>query len=225
MRTSFKLFAPLLLAPAFLSGPAHALTCSLSSLASCDQSQNGVQFSNFTFSGFTAAAGDTFEFTGSLTGNSRVSVNFNPGRKTIATGSFGYTATLIPTPLFRYTFNTASVSSDSDFSSSPTPPAAGPYSTLTTSLTSSGLPLAPTLTLTGSSTTNTNQNASFNPSLSTQTFTQNFSINALGTDETLQITGRFTAKANPVPGPLPLLGAATTFGLSRKLRSRIRSAA
>jgi hypothetical protein len=222
MRTTFKLFAPLLLAPAFLSGPAHALSCSLSNLASCNQSQNGVQFSNFTFSGFTADAGDTFEFTGSLTGNSRVSVNFNPARKTIPTGSFGYTATLIPTPLFRYTFNTAAVSTDSQFID-PTPPT--PASILTTSLASSGLPLAPTLTLTGTSSTTTNQNASFNPSLSTLTFTQNFSINALGADETFQITGTFRAKANPVPGPLPLLGAATAFGLSRKLRSRIRSAA
>jgi hypothetical protein len=29
----------------------------------------------------------------------------------------------------------------------------------------------------------------------------------------------------PVPGPLPILGAGTAFGLSRKLRQRVKSAA
>jgi hypothetical protein len=29
-------------------------------------------------------------------------------------------------------------------------------------------------------------------------------------------------KANPVPGPLPIFGAATAFGMSRRLRKRVR---
>jgi hypothetical protein len=37
------------------------------------------------------------------------------------------------------------------------------------------------------------------------------------------ITNTFMTAVNPVPGPLPLLGAGAAFGFSRKLRRRIKS--
>lgn len=37
-------------------------------------------------------------------------------------------------------------------------------------------------------------------------------------------TGDFVATATPVPGPLPIAGAATAFGVARRMRKRIASA-
>jgi hypothetical protein len=220
MHSAAKLLLPLLLAPAFLSGPAHAeIICSAVSLSSCNVTENRVKFSNFSFSPtFTPNAGDTFSLIGNANAGAIVTLNFNPQRNLAAVGaSFTYTATLLPTSFFKYTFNTASSSTSAPFVNDPA-------SFVTTSLTSPQLPLSPTRSQTGGTPSASNQFSPFQPNLTTQTFTQTFIIDALSGDVVALVQGSWTAKANPVPGPLPLLGAATAFGLSRKLRRRIRSA-
>ena len=215
MRSAAKFFLPLLLAPACLSGPAQAATCLASALATCNLIENNVQFSNFSFSGYTPNATDVFELSGYSNGAGIVTLDFVPDRFTATVGSFTYTVTLLPTPLFYYTFNQASASANAPFLDS--------LSSVTTSLASSGLPVSATYTKTGE--TESSTRVAFNPQLRSQIFTQSFNINpASAPDRVTAVSGLWIAKANPVPGPLPLLGAATAFGLSRKLRCRIRSA-
>ena len=215
MRSAAKFFLPLLLAPACLSGPAQAATCQASALATCNLIENNVQFSNFSFTGYNPSNDDEFELSGFSNGAGIVTLNFKPERFTATVGSFTYTVTLLPTPLFYYTFNAASASANAPFLND--------GSTVTTSLASSGLLVSALYTKTGQ--TAGSNLVAFNPQLRSQIFTQSFNINpASPPDRVTAVSGLWNARANPVPGPLPLLGAATAFGLSRKLRCRIRSA-
>jgi hypothetical protein len=64
----------------------------------------------------------------------------------------------------------------------------------------------------------------FAPNIVTSTFTGTLNVSA---GQVSTVTGLVTTTQPviPVPGPLPLLGAGVAFGLSRKLRRRIKSAA
>lgn len=64
----------------------------------------------------------------------------------------------------------------------------------------------------------------FAPNIVTSTFTGTLNVTA---GQVSTVTGLVTTTQTfvPVPGPLPLLGAGVAFGLSRKLRRRIKSAA
>lgn len=209
VRTSTKFLVPLLVAPSLLAGSAHATangSCFLTNLASCNQTLDGVVFSNFSFSGFTAAAGDKFNLLGDpLYGDAKLT--FDPSRTTSITNArFSYTVTLASDTAFRVAqanINGSTLGGGS----------------ITTSFSSSGLIAPATATFNGP-----NVPGSFNQNLSTQTFTQAFTFNRVGSGDVFSQVGALWSTYQPVPGPLPLLGAATAFGLSRKIRSRIRSA-
>ncbi|MCP9901395.1 hypothetical protein KBZ12_06520 [Cyanobium sp. Cruz CV13-4-11] len=221
MRANFKFFLPLLLTPACLSGSAHAATCFFSNLSACNVTENGVQFSGFTFTGFTPGLSDSLQIAGFSNRGGEVNLLFNPSRanQISLNASINYTVTLIPTPLFNYTFDEAFTGGGvNSFSGT---------NAATVTLSAPGLTSPATFTRTGSFASATT--GSFQPQLTSQTFTQSFTFNPTTLSASLNaVVGSWTASANPVPGvpgPLPLLGAATAFGLSRKLRSRIRSAA
>jgi len=215
MRSAAKFHLPLLLAPAFLPGSAHALITCSAPLNSCSGTDNNVIFSNFSFSGFTPNPSDTISLSGNPDGSGTVILLFNPFRNTPTVGSFTYTATLIPTPLFIFSFKNANVDSASTLS---------PGRTVTTSLYSSGLSTPASYSKTGG-VTSPQVTGIFLPQLTSQTFTQVFNLNPAPTDFVITVTNNWTTNSSPVPSPLPLLGAATAFGRSRKLRRRIRSAA
>ncbi len=68
----------------------------------------------------------------------------------------------------------------------------------------------------------------FGPGITSAVFTQSFDVAggpnaALVNSVGLSLTQR--RPGNEVPGPLPILGAGVAFGLSRKLRQRVRQAA
>ena len=209
-----KLSAFLLIAPILSAGSSQAASgsCSLASLASCNITLDNVQYSGFSFAGFTAAPGDTFNLAGFASGAGIVSLSFTPDRVVdIPAGSFAYTATL----LSGRTFNQAQANLTGSTLGG------GDYST---TLSAAQLPTSAT------SNGGAGSFKSFNPGFSTQTFSQTFNFNFVSApDSVSQVGASFTAQqpAPPsgVPGPVPLLGAAAAFGFSRKLRSRIRLAA
>jgi len=210
--TILKSLTPILLfAPIIAGGSAQAATssCSLASLNTCNITLDNVQYSDFSFSGFTASNDDVFNLEGYLSGAGAASLSFSPNRVASTSGTFSYKATL----LSGLTFNEAQ--------SNLTGSTLGGGSR-TTTLTSPGL-TGPATTMSGSSV-----DVPFNPGLTSQTFTQTFNFSfAMAPDNLSAVGGSFNAipASTPVPGPLPLMGAAAAFGFSRKLRARIRSAA
>ena len=214
MHSAAKFLLPLLLAPAFLPESAHALITCSAPLNSCSGTDNNVIFSNFSFSGYTPGPLDTIRLFGNPDGSGSVSLRFFPFRNTSTAGSFTYTATLIPVgPAAIRAFNEANAVIASLLS---------PNRTVTTVLSSDGLSPAASYSQTGSAKA-TSVTGLFLQDLTSQTFTQTFDLNPALADEVYNVSHQWTARV-VVLGPLPLLGAATAFGLSRKLRSRIRSA-
>jgi hypothetical protein len=198
-----------------VSSPAHALLCFANNLSGCDLTDGRVQYSNFSFSpGFIPSATDAFSLLGFADGSGSLAFNLVAPRNSV-NASFTYTVTLLPDPLFTYTFDQAQVDANSNILGG---------GTVSTDLTATGLS-ATTYTRTGNNTSTST--GTFSPNLTSRTFTQNFSIVPAGNAAARlnTVSNQWSTKSLPVPGPLPLLGAATAFGLSRKLRSRIRSAA
>lgn len=215
--TNFRVFkkfsALLLIAPILAAGSAQAASgsCSLLTLGDCNITLDNVQYSGFSFAGFTPVAGDVFNLAGFSNGAGTVSLSFSPDRLVdIPTASFSYNATL----LSGLTFNQAQANLTGSTAGG------GSY---TTSLTSAQLPTSPT------STGGASALEDFVAGFSNQGFTQTFSFNfAANPDSLTSVGGAFTANASApatVPGPVPLLGATAAFAFSRKLRSRIRLAA
>jgi hypothetical protein len=218
----FKKFSTLLLiAPILAAGSAQAATgsCTLTNLAACNITLDNVQYSNFSFTGFTPAPGDgdVFNLSGFSNGAGSVSLSFSPDRIADITpnpptpaASFSYTATL----LSGLTFNQAQANLTGSTLGG------GSFST---TLSAAQLPTSPT------SIGGPGALQNFNPGFTSQTFTQTFRYDFAASPDTLsQVGGSFNA--NPpapatVPGPVPLLGATAAFAFSRKLRSRIRLAA
>jgi hypothetical protein len=216
MRSVSKFFLPLLLAPAFLTGTAHARSCLANDLASCNLIDGNVRFSDFSFSGgFTPTANDSFSLLGFGDASGSLAFNLVPGGRNAVNASFTYTVTLLPSPLFVHTFVDANVGANGDIASGVT---------IASNLSATGLSTT-SFTKTGNDTTAVK--GTFIPNLTARTFTQTFSIDPAGNNDArlFTVSNDWSTKSSPVPGPLPLLGAATAFGLSRKLRSRIRSAA
>jgi hypothetical protein len=215
MRSVSKFFLPLLLAPAFLTGTAHARVCNANTLTSCNVTIGQVEYSNFSFSaGFTPNANDSFSLLGYADGSGSIAFDLDPGRNEV-NASFTYTVTLLQGPQFTHTFHEVNVVADGDI-------VAG--GTVATALNTSGLSQA-SYTKTGN--IETAVIGVFNPGITSRTFTQSFSIvpsNNLNA-ELFTVSNDWNTNSEPIPGPLPLLGAVTAFSLSRKLRRRIRSAA
>jgi hypothetical protein len=192
------------LAPTLLSaGSAHATqgTCLLISLtnnsSACDQTLGGVVFSNFSFSGFTASSADVFQLDGVDSGDGAVTLDFNGSRTASISGQFSYTVTLLPDPATRaFDFIEANIAGLRARGSSGS-----------TSVSSSGLPNPATDTLVAAGTSQT-----FNPILTTQTFTQTFSYTHVGGTDRLDNVGNQFFAYVATPSPIPLLGAATAFG-------------
>jgi hypothetical protein len=220
MRISFKFFLPLLLAPACLDGSVQAATIICTNpLTSCGGTVGNVTYSNFMFSPGFVLPGDTITLDGNSDATGAIGYTFSPDRTASTSGSFTYTVTLNPSPLFKYTFDQIAANSDNNlgFSNS---------NILLTNVNSAGLPAAATYSKMGSSGPAIVPQT-FSPNLTSQTFTQSFDFTRVSEGAILMrsVSNSWSTKSSPVPGPLPLLGAATAFGLSRKLRSRIRSAA
>jgi len=215
MRSASKFFLPLLLAPVFLTGSAHAVSCLANDLPSCNLVDGNVQYSNFSFSGgFTPTGNDIFSLLGFGDASGSLAFNLVPNGRNAVNSSFTYTVTLLPTPLFKYTFLGANVGANGNIISG---------GTIASSLSATGLS-ATSFTRTGNDTATVG--GTFVPNLTSRTFTQTFSIDPAGNDAArlFTVSNDWNTKSSPVPGPLPLLGAVTAFSLSRKLRSRIRSA-
>jgi hypothetical protein len=215
MRSVSKFFLPLLLAPAFLTGTAHARTCNANTLANCNLTDGKVQYSNFSFSpGFTPNANDSFSLLGFADGSGSMAFNFEPGRNEV-NASFTYTVTLLQGPQFTHAFRRANVGASGDN--------IGVGVTVSTTLNASGLTQA-SYTKTGN--IETAVEGVFDPRITSRTFTQAFSIVPSGNVNAMLFTvsNDWNTNSEPIPGPLPFLGAVTAFSLSRKLRSRIRSA-
>ncbi|MEB3335378.1 MAG: hypothetical protein VKP70_10370 [Cyanobacteriota bacterium] len=211
MKSSSKLslaLPPLLLVASMFGGSAKAADafCSLSNLSSCNMTLDNVVFSNFSFSGFTPNSGDVFNLSGTSTAGGTANLSFAPARTaSIAGGTFSYTATL----LNGYMFSKAQANLTG---------ATLNGSSMSTQLSSSGLPVSAT------STNGFGTPVSFNPNLTTQTFTQTFAFNfAGGADNITQAGGIWNA--TPVPGPLAVVGVGAAMGFSRKLRQRVRQSA
>jgi hypothetical protein len=191
------------------SGSANAATgtCSLTDLASCNMTLEGITYSNFSFSGFTpvppgASVGDVFNLSGAANGSGTVTLSFTPDRLAdIPNGFFSYTITLNNRYFNRAQSNlTGSTLGGGDFF---------------TSLTAPGL-VAPAVSFGGAGAP-----VSFNPNLMSQTISQSFQYDFVASPDTLSaVGGSFTSV--PVPGPVPVLAVGTAFCFSRKLRQRIK---
>jgi len=189
-----------------ISGQAQAATCSLSSLASCNQTIGDWTFSGFSFSGFTESGADLFDLTTLSPANAQVQISWSPVRTSFPlTGSFSYTLSLAAGRTFDV--GQANIT--------------GSFATLSTSVASSALTAAAT------STNGAGSPVPFKPNLTTATFTQAFAytggtqFNSVGAAYLTTEQGTFTG----TPGPLPLFGAGAAFGFSRKARRRIKAAA
>lgn len=226
MRPPFRFLFPLLLAPAFVTGPAHAAVfCSAVNFATCSLTENGVTISDFSFTDYTPQAGDQFRLRGdiSLDRAGDIQLEFNPGLRGTGgsflgtrTGSFSYKITLAPTDLNTFQFNAVNVQADGNTTAG---------GNIQTEVTAAGLSPNPKFSRTGGG--STSNQGTFSSSISSRTFTQSFTLDPLTFSATRldSVIATWDTRTSPVPGPLPLLGAVTAFGLSRKLRSRIRSAA
>ncbi len=180
--------------------------CALNDLAACDVTLDNVVFSNFSFTGFTPVpGGDVFNLTGNINSGGAVNLSFAPARTASISGTFTYTATLLNGNMF-------------DKAQANLTGATLNGSSMSTTLASSGLPVSAT------STNGFGSVVSFNPGLTSQTFTQTFSFTyASGADNFTQVGGIWNAK--PVPGPLSVVGAGMAMGFARKLRQRVKLSA
>jgi hypothetical protein len=202
------------------AGQSHAATKNLldANLNTYTVTIGDYVYSGFSFTGFTAAAGDTFVTSGAG-GVTQIALSFDPTRTANTSGSYTYTISL----LNGRTFNQANVGYvGSDLSQPLTLPS---YQTaLNSSALSTSPSIGPQATASGTSST-----LGFNLGFTTQAFTQTFGYTAgdasfLNTvNATISSTAQGTVPTG-TPGPLPLLGAGAAFGFSRKLRHRIKAA-
>lgn len=190
------------------AGDSAARTCFLSNPSSCDQIIGDLSFSNFTFSGFTAEPSDFFDVSSNDGISATVTLNFVPLQTVSTTGTFGYTVDLLNGRTFAnaQAFITGSTLGGASYS---------------TAFSSSGLSVSATARNGDSPGTD----RAFTPLLTSQAFTQNFAFNRSASGNLSTVGASFdTNDTNPVPGPLPILGAVAAFGFSRKLRKRIKQA-
>lgn len=213
MRLKRSLAAPgLLVAGALVSllAPSTAkavLNCTFGNTTACTSSAEGnLQFSNFSFSGTGAEGVDAIQV--SQTGPGEIyTIAFNAG----GVGQFDSEATLnfTITPINGYTLSAAGVSSTVNTFDNPL---------FSFNYTSGNLP---SLTTSG----NTVSPVPFSAPLTSSDIVIKWSeasATASGTSFNLSLQPPSTT---PVPGPLPILGAASAFGFSRRIRNRSRLSA
>jgi hypothetical protein len=196
------------LLPLLAPGNAKAvLNCTFGNTGACTGTPEGnLQFSNFSFSGNGAEGVDSIQI--SQTGPGEIyTIAFNAG----GIGQFDTDATLnfTITPINGYTLGSGGASSTVNTFDNPLFNFVYTSSNLPT-LTTAGNTLAPVPF--------TAPNTSSNIVLSWN----NPNATASGTSLFVSLQQQPPAT---VPGPLPLLGAASAFGFARKLRNRTRTSA
>jgi hypothetical protein len=190
-------------------------TCNGTAMIIGDKNLTGL-----TFTGFTPGALDSILFTQITPVFYQLQYNFSPQAQSDTNGTFGYTITITP----------AGVAAGNQFKAAQANITGGNLNGggFTTTINTTSLP-AP---LTANSVNNPSPAGFFNDSTLAATFSQTFAasapsgqgpatINSFG----IQFTQNQGSTDTSVPGPLPILGAGAAFGLSRKLRNRIKQVA
>mgnify|MGYP001810668350 CR=1 FL=1 len=173
----------------------------------------------FDFSGMFVDAGDRMIFTQVTDFEYQFQYNFSPAQRSNSSGSFFYTVSVNPIGLAQ----------GNEFwkaQSNITGSILNPPGFFTTTVTTN--PAINPMTSGSSPQINPSSNSFFGSGVTSAVFTQAFQVgggnnNALANSMGVTLTQR--RPKNEVPGPLPILGAGVAFGLSRKLRQRVRQAA
>lgn len=190
-----------LLAP---SASKAVLNCTFGNTSACGSPESNLLFSNFSFSGAGAEGVDNIQI--SKTGPGEIyTIAFTAG----GVGQFDTDATLnfTITPINGYTLKSAGASSTVNTFDNPL---------FSFTYNASNLP---TLT--------TNGNTISPQPFSAPNTSSNVILSWNNPNATASGSSMFVSLQAPatVPGPLPLLGAASAFGFARKLRHRSRTAA
>ena len=203
--------------------PGDSIACLVSTIV--DGTCNGApmiigdkRLTGLTFTDFTPGALDSILFTQITPTFYQLQYNFDPQVQSNITGTFGYTISITP----------AGVVAGNKFKAAQANITGGNLDggAFTTTINSTALP-APVTSTNGAGT-----GILFNANTLAATFTQTFAasapsgqgpatINSFG----IQFTQTKPSTDTSVPGPLPILGAGAAFGLSRKLRNRIKQVA
>ena len=176
--------------------------------------------SNLSFNGYTPGDQDTIQFSQITPAFYQLQYTFSPQVQSTATGSIGYTITITP----------AGIAAGNQLLAAQANITGGNLlgGDFTTTISSDKLPDP----LTANSLVNPSGAGLFFANTLSATFKQTFAATA-GPGQgpsTINSFGIQFAQNNPstdtsVPGPLPILGAGAAFGMSRKLRSRIKQVA
>ena len=200
--------ATTLLGATFHAGSAQA--CTFGTLGSCSISIGALKFDNFKYSGFPTQDADTVGV--SLMPGPKYSfqASFSPGTQGFiqGNGTLTFDVTAVSPG-----YTLASVSADSSTSDSNIP-----YYTVTNTLSGIAAPLVSTAGSSVSSVAFTTPPPSTSVSIA---WVQGGVDNALMNTSLDFVTNPPQLPPTPVPGPLPLFGAATAFGFSRRLRRRL----
>jgi hypothetical protein len=197
--------ATTLLATTFHAGSAQA--CTFGTLSSCSISVGALKFDNFNYSGVQPENDDTITVSVLPGPKYTFQASFSPGGQGFVQGDGTLTfAVTAVSP--GYTLSTVAAGSNTSNSTTP-------YYTVTNTLTGIASPL---VSLGGASVSAV---SFITPPSSTSVsiaWVQGGVNNALLNTSLDFVTN---PPAIPVPGPLPLFGAATAFGFSRRLRRRV----
>lgn len=175
--------------------------------------------SGLSFSGFIPGALDKILFTQVTPVFYQLQYNFDPQVKSNISGTFGYTISITP----------PGVAAGRELLAAQANITGGNLlgGSFTTSISSANL--IPGI-LTANSVSNPSATGFFFNNTIAATFEQTFSATSGGPNKfaTINSFGIQFSQTEPeptVPGPLPILGAGAAFGMSRKLRSRIKQVA
>lgn len=183
-----------------------ALNCTFGTISSCAGTIGKLTFSNFNATG-SYENNDTLNISVNSLGIYNILASFSPGTSVTGSGDYSFDVAAAP----GYSLDGAAVNSTVDLFGT-----GGPF-VFTTSL--SGFAPNPMVSTAGSSATA----ASTNSSTSALITWDNGGGSKKGESSLLQLTTN--PPTQTVPGPLPILGAASAFGFSRKLRRQIKARA
>ncbi len=174
--------------------------------------------SGFDFSGMIVDQFDRMIFTQVTDFEYQFQYNFSPVQRSNSSGSFSYNVAITPVGLAQgNTFWKAQSNvTGSTFTN-------GSFETTVTTN-----PAIVPATSGSSPLTNPSVDSFFGPGVTSALFTQSFTV-AGGPNaalvNSLGVTLTQRRPSTEVPGPLPILGAGAAFGLSRKMRRRIKQVA